>query len=111
MKAVRDSATANNTLDRTEEPERQRQATGGYVKITAAAVRRWPLQARERAVTPPHRRRRSGRYRPGGGVNQDTCAATMRQPSGRRIHVCIWRPGRPESSLRNSVLAVATSRP
>lgn len=28
-------------------------------------------------------------YRVAGGVNHDTCAATMRQPSGIRTHVYI----------------------
>ena len=41
-----------------------------------------------------------------------TCAATTRQPSGKRTQVCIWRPTLPTSVGRwNSVEATAQSRP
>ena len=41
-----------------------------------------------------------------------TCAATTRQPSGKRTQVCIWRPILPGTLARwNSVEATAQSRP
>src|SRR4051794_41166611 len=41
-----------------------------------------------------------------------TCAATTRQPSGKRTHVCCWRPTLPGAPARYTrVEATAKSRP
>ena len=41
--------------------------------------------------------------------NRVTWAATTRQPSAVRSHVCIWRPNLPDETRRYSQLAVAKS--
>ena len=80
-----------------------------------------PRNQAQRAMTEPLRRqrRRSAEDDAGqrfahaeGSSMMLTWAATIRQPMGKRTHVCICRPILLDApSRRNSVAAIAQSRP